>query len=100
MALISALGALLLLTPLVLALLSMSTFELLISRNLVEATQALFAAEDLARLLRLPRETVTRLLRRPSPRSHETRIAETTGVAPRPYDTRRRKRARARLPPS
>lgn len=44
-ALISALGALLLLTPLVLALLSMSTFELLISRNLVEATQALFAAE-------------------------------------------------------
>jgi hypothetical protein len=44
-ALISALGALLLLTPLVLALLSMSTFELLISRNLLEATQALFTAE-------------------------------------------------------
>jgi len=44
-ALISALGALLLLTPLVLALLSMGTFELLISRNLVESTQALFAAE-------------------------------------------------------
>jgi len=44
-ALISALGALLLLTPLVLALVSMGTFELLISRNLVESTQALFAAE-------------------------------------------------------
>jgi hypothetical protein len=44
-ALISALGALLLLTPLVLALLSMGTVELLISRNLVEATQALFAAD-------------------------------------------------------
>jgi hypothetical protein len=44
-ALISALGALLLITPLVLGLLSMSTFELLIARNLVEATQAFFAAE-------------------------------------------------------
>jgi hypothetical protein len=44
-ALISALGALLLLTPLVLVLLSMGTFELLISRNLVDSTQALFAAD-------------------------------------------------------
>jgi hypothetical protein len=44
-ALISALGALLLLTPLVLGLLSMGTFELLIARNLAEATQAFFAAE-------------------------------------------------------
>lgn len=45
-ALISALSALLLLTPLVMALLSVSTFELLISRNLVDTTQALFAAES------------------------------------------------------
>jgi Tfp pilus assembly protein PilX len=44
-ALISALSALLLLTPLTLALLSMSTFELLISRNLVNTTQALYNAE-------------------------------------------------------
>jgi len=44
-ALISALSALLLLTPLVLALLSVGTFELLISRNLVDTTQALYNAE-------------------------------------------------------
>lgn len=44
-ALISALGALLLLTPLMLALLSMSAFESLISRNLVDASRALYAAE-------------------------------------------------------
>jgi Tfp pilus assembly protein PilX len=44
-ALISTLSALLLLTPIVLTLLSVSTFELLISRNLVDTTQALYSAE-------------------------------------------------------
>ena len=44
-ALISALSALLLLTPLAMALLSVGTLEFLISRNLVDATQALYVAE-------------------------------------------------------